>query len=315
MEENDGLPRNICDGCLYKCCAWQSFKKQCEQSEQTLRQKFCISYNNKSDVTTIKTTTTAEPEHSKSTANINLLINVIESEINEYEEIKPETTEQSDVNNTGFETAMAIDIDSRSSQVNAQDNKENQHCKSSITEVTSASKQSVKFTCEKCLETFRNADRLASHLRIHLGQKPEICKICEKEFNNLRALRRHRLKHNDMKQYKCMECDKMYKYQTSLTLHKKIHQNIRHYVCDLCGKSFVRAHGLQSHMLSHSTETPFNCQECGKKFKNQAMLRNHQIRHQGIKRFICSDCGKTFTTSAELNTHNRTHTGKAIYIK
>lgn len=172
-----------------------------------------------------------------------------------------------------------------------------------------APKTTQKFTCEKCNEMFRNADRLESHLRIHLGKKPEVCKLCDKEFNNLRALRRHRLKHNDLKQFKCMECGKMYKYQTSLTLHKKVHQNVRRFVCDLCGKSFVRAHGLQSHQLSHSTDTPFACSECGKRFKNLVMLRNHQIRHDGIKRFVCSDCGKTFTTSAELNTHNRTHTG------
>lgn len=301
--DSDNLPSNICDGCVYKCCAWQSFKQQCEQSEQTLRNHFGNKLKDAAAQSDSNDHRLALMEaEATSSANINLLIDVIESKLGELDDPPPNASNADDeCNDAVHEENVATDITT---------NHDGKEPTSTTAKPIATTKSKSTFWCNECSQSFRNADRLAAHQRMHAGQKPEVCSICAKEFNSLRALRRHRLKHEDIKQFQCTQCSKQYKYQTSLTLHKKVHLNVARFVCDLCGKSFVRAHGLRSHLLSHTTETPFTCDVCQKQFKNQAMLRSHQLRHDGIKRFVCSYCGKKFTTSAELSIHNRSHTGK-----
>ncbi|XP_037048131.1 zinc finger protein 737-like isoform X1 [Bradysia coprophila] len=313
----DGLPKHICNSCVYKVVSWVTFKSQCEQNDEILRTTFQCSVNKQS------LSSTSQPSGETCSKNI---VDVISD--SSFQSDSAVTVQQcSEIDNSNVDESEntkpigehidcvkpdAYDDEEFLVTANDEDIDESDVDQTVDSGKTQSSPQK-QVTCDECGAHFRNSDRLKSHRRsVHEGKKPEVCPICDKEFNNLRALRRHRHKHSDLKQFRCDDCGRWYKYQTSLTLHKKSHADVRRFICDLCGKAFVRAHGLQSHLLSHSTLTPFTCdyESCGKQFKNAIMLRNHQKRHLGIKTFVCSpDCGKEFITAAELNTHIRSHTG------
>ena len=61
------------------------------------------------------------------------------------------------------------------------------------------------YTCDICSKTLQSASGLATHIRIHNGERPFACRVCGDRFNNKSHLRRHE-KRNSRKRITCPVC-------------------------------------------------------------------------------------------------------------
>nr|CAD7442447.1 unnamed protein product [Timema bartmani] len=82
------------------------------------------------------------------------------------------------------------------------------------------------------------------------------------------------------------------------------------YQCTLCKKSYASKWYLKEHLKIHTGEKNFSCRICDKRFRNNYMLNAHTRLHTGNKNFHCSFCPKKFYNKFDLVHHERHHTGE-----
>ncbi|XP_062861784.1 zinc finger protein 420-like [Trichomycterus rosablanca] len=169
------------------------------------------------------------------------------------------------------------------------------------------------YFCSECGESFPDANRLKSHRRVHLGEKPFQCSLCGKRFTEKGCLKQHQVTHLEEKPYYCSQCGKRFNYKGDLVTHQLIHTGEKPYRCSECGKSFLRKIYLELHQRTHTRTKPYRCAQCEKSFTFQSALQRHQLVHLRKKPYSCSECGKTFLYPNHLKQHQRNHTGERPY--
>ena len=98
----------------------------------------------------------------------------------------------------------------------------------------------TSFACRECSKTFKKAEYLRIHLRIHSEDRP----------------------------YKCESCVSTFKVPSALKRHKKLHlETTKKHICSICNKIFNSYTSWYSHKKSHSDEKPFKCSDCYKGYK------------------------------------------------
>ena len=90
---------------------------------------------------------------------------------------------------------------------------------------TSSTNTKKKFKCHICNKLYASKGILATHNRIHTGERPYQCHICTKSFPQQAELSQHvKNSHtanaNSDKKYQCRICWKRYKHESSLMAHK-----------------------------------------------------------------------------------------------
>ncbi|XP_006093148.1 zinc finger and SCAN domain-containing protein 29 isoform X2 [Myotis lucifugus] len=186
----------------------------------------------------------------------------------------------------------------------------------------------------------RNLDKVLSHQRPYLGERPNKylrydksfgpnshlmhqitqqvenpykCADCGKSFSRSARLIRHRRIHTGEKPYKCLDCGKSFRDSSNFITHRRIHTGEKPYQCSECGKRFNQSSSLIIHQRTHTGEKPYQCEECGKSFNNSSHFSAHRRIHTGERPHVCPDCGKSFSKSSDLRAHHRTHTGEKPY--
>lgn len=128
------------------------------------------------------------------------------------------------------------------------------------------------FKCETCGKRFKQAEILAAHEKIHIGNNTDEslrCSICDKRFTNSCYLNRHLSTHTTEKPYKCSICD----------LEFKLPEYCKYFLIKFLLHGFNEILvSVTRHLKTHN-QAIFKCKECGKHFKEMILLRRHEKLH------------------------------------
>lgn len=201
--------------------------------------------------------------------------------------------------------------------------------------------------CPICKDrSFRGANKLARHMRVHTKERPFKCPICHKAFSQNYHMARHQRVQHHQGRYTCSECgqklgnwiefknhkslhepgvvccpfcDKQFKHKSLYLAHIKVHKNgsqrvsgvLKSFACSDCGRVFKRRTHLRRHILGHRKATNgeyYTCSRCPQTFAFPEDLKRHMRKHEKEEQGICPLCSKTFATPEELPAHmNEVH--------
>uniref|UniRef100_A0A8C2WBI2 C2H2-type domain-containing protein n=1 Tax=Cyclopterus lumpus TaxID=8103 RepID=A0A8C2WBI2_CYCLU len=197
--------------------------------------------------------------------------------------------------------------------------------------------------CPICVgKRFRDANKLARHMRTHTKEKPFGCPVCVMAFSQSYHMTRHMRKQHGAGRYICPMCGKSLESFAGLQSHKRTHASgvlrcrekftdndafcghvashddhptqtegrspRQSHFCPICvGRRFRGPNKLARHMRTHTKEKPFSCPVCAMTFSQSYHMTRHLRKQHGLGQYICDKCGKSLGSWLELKAHKKTH--------
>ena len=278
----DGLPQQICLPCAKKASELYLFKKQCETSDQSLREML-----GKPPLCKVLL------DEIKRTKSLNFMEdNVV---------VKPE--DDADSSNDFDDGAEIIRRDETEGDVPKR---------------LKGKKQ--KHECGICRKIFKHGSFLKRHVKVHEPPENLPCDVCGKTFARSDLLQRHKTVHGlrthpegtklhngasedvnvselppageKPSELKCSACDVCFdKWKSYLQHIERGHPDLR-YSCMMCYRRFLKKSYLKRHMVTHRIVKPYSCNLCDKGFSRAEQLVRHTNDHSGIKTHICHVCSR-----------------------
>ncbi|KAM3623626.1 uncharacterized protein V6R79_013433 [Siganus canaliculatus] len=177
---------------------------------------------------------------------------------------------------------------------------------------TAARSSSELLFCRRCRLQFSEKEKLETHMKVHIKEKPYPCPDCGKKFINEKYIEIHQRIHTGEKPFLCFQCGRGFYTASSLKLHEMQHSGERPFACSICDKTFRLHSYLTAHYQTHIKDRPFICSVCSKAYCRAEELKVHYRIHTGERPYVCIQCGKSFTYRQGLRQHQRTHAGKRI---
>ncbi|KAK3928111.1 Histone-lysine N-methyltransferase PRDM9 [Frankliniella fusca] len=327
---DDGLPRQICDGCLLQINLACKLKAQCEYADTTLRQ---ICSEGTEDSTSFYVLTDADSNRQTSQEVIAVMQDgsaspMVASEscapsivaMDSKKEVQTDTevqcakairsnlkeTPSANKENESFTFYQHQFVEFRGDR-NYEEAKDDPEQHSDV-EIKNTK---VSWKCSDCGELFSRRNQLAAHAISMPGHRPFVCRHCGKAFIRPSSLREHEKRHSESKGFLCNSCGQF-------APNRKLHyctvvndKTNKTFTCDICEKKFVSHVTLFTHKKRHSTHSKYQCSECQKMFFSRQELERHLRVHSNVRPFHCPEdgCTLTFFTQGELNRHTRYHKG------
>ncbi|KAI5106485.1 zinc finger protein 551-like [Silurus meridionalis] len=140
------------------------------------------------------------------------------------------------------------------------------------------------------------APKTAKHLNFSkitsislLSEKGNVCNICGKNLSTKNSLASHYRLHTGEKPFMCAQCGKSFAKKFNLDIHYNIHSGLKPYMCAHCPKSFADPSAFRRHEWMHTrklqqnTKYKFSCNTCGKCFLSKQSLAAHSQLHTAEK--------------------------------
>ncbi|XP_070768925.1 zinc finger protein 420-like [Enoplosus armatus] len=145
--------------------------------------------------------------------------------------------------------------------------------------------------CPICIDKpFRDANKLARHMRTHTKEKPFICPMCAMTFSQSYHMTRHMRNQHGAGPHVCSTCGESLGSFAELQSHKRTHKS-QVLSCPDCHEKFTNNGAFLSHTMSHgkdqSTQTEGQSSQQNEDMKNQEIIKPcNKDNHEGDN---CSD--------------------------
>ncbi|KAF2898881.1 hypothetical protein ILUMI_07295 [Ignelater luminosus] len=333
VSKDDGLPHQVCSNCHDVLVQSYNFKKQCVESEKTL--KHLISKD--LDILKCKPTESMnknesvkelDQSHYKRTINKHACVQcnkklstlqALKRHLQMHErkkkyKCKECNEEYQDLN----ELENHLCVTNRSTAKNSRGKDLKHDIPEDFTSFLDADPPPpLPFGCSQCSQSFNAQCDLDLHLSTHAMNGEFVCSRCNKQFATRQMLKRHIKTHMLHKPHICRECGKGFAESHALTKHLRKHTGQpreKKHLCTVCGQGFSEPFYLNVHMRKHTGERPLMCSACGKSFADPRSLKAHNMTHTGERPYKCNICDKAFSQSVNLTKHIRVHTGEKPYV-
>nr|XP_020469981.1 zinc finger protein 585A-like [Monopterus albus] len=105
--------------------------------------------------------------------------------------------------------------------------------------------------CPICIDKrFRDANKLARHMRTHTKEKPFSCPICAVAFSQSYHMTRHMRNQHDAGQHVCPTCGESLGSLAELKIHRRTHAT-QILSCPICHENFTNNDTFLNHIISH----------------------------------------------------------------
>lgn len=293
IEENDSLPKFLCDICFSKCYEWNKFQIQCEQSQNKfIEVEKIISEQNNHEIKMEQ----IESEEEEDLTEIIAILSESESE-KDYPNvlsicqvtINPESPEFVKIPVKCKSKIRLISCSICKVQVASDELLEEHQIFTHTAEIFS-----VNHKCVICDMEFCKTFDYIKHYKTH---DEFICKICNKNFAIYLSLHKHVSETHSEPKHECEFCKLKFRSRQQINLHTMKHKNEFDGCCEYCGRTFLALNKLRRHiLLVHEPEEPkFQCHLCPHKNKSKDGLRAHLHRHAPNKKISCEFCNAKFT--------------------
>ena len=119
------------------------------------------------------------------------------------------------------------------------------------------------YACPHCEARFNSCGARNAHRR-KVHQRDHLCVECDVAFGSAQKLARHLKTHVGVKEFRCETCNKEFSIERNLALHQKLHLGQKDYACRVCSRTYYTKSGLQAHQRQMHTEdaSGFPCSDC-----------------------------------------------------
>lgn len=264
MSSEDGLPDLICPACTLQLNNAYNFKKQCENTDSSLRQYIKIR-----DSKMVK----LEPSQNQ----------FIESEVNEEitNNVEPEMLENDSINILNDSNTDIDDVDqSMKTEIEIEQEPEEEPYENTLSSdyIQFLENNQLLLTCRTCSKCFTTLDGLKCHKRLHTGNLFK-CKECGKQYTRQNHLYRHEMTHGRRKVHVCKICSKTLTRFEHLKRHLVTHLKEKPFSCTTCNRGFNRSEHLANHMKRCKGDRVHICDICNKGFNREDSLEVHKHLH------------------------------------
>lgn len=172
------------------------------------------------------------------------------------------------------------------------------------------------YTCAKCGKVAKTKQALERHAAYHEDDRPFSCEVCLQRFKNSDDRGKHyrRLKRDGKFAFACKVCHKHFRSQDLLSKHWEILGCLLKQVkpadggaeSRLDGKTNVMENGAQNGVgeLVLNNDVQCSCKICEVEFIGTDNLKKHyKDVHKDTKRQVCIQCGQTLSSKDSLARH------------
>ncbi|XP_006628058.2 zinc finger X-chromosomal protein isoform X1 [Lepisosteus oculatus] len=133
------------------------------------------------------------------------------------------------------------------------------------------------YQCLYCEYKSADSSNLKTHVKTkHSKEMPYKCERCFQTFPEAEELLHHALSHEEAKTHQCAHCDHKSSNSSDLKRHViSVHTKDYPHKCDVCGKGFHRPSELKKHMAAHRSKKVHQCRHCSFKISDPFVLSRH----------------------------------------